>query len=61
MKAAHDKQQWHLEFNVGDWMWLRLIQRIAFSVYDGPLSKLAPKYFAPYQVIERLGTVAYRL
>jgi hypothetical protein len=61
MKTAHDKQHRHLEFNVGDWAWLRLNQRAAISVCNGPLSKLAPKYFRPYQVLERIGPVSYRL
>jgi hypothetical protein len=61
MKAAHDKHHRDLEFVSGDWAWLRLNQRVAVSVRDVPLSKLAPKYFGPYQVTERLGAVAYRL
>jgi hypothetical protein len=61
MKTAHDKQHRHLEFNVGDWAWLRLNQRAAISVFNGPLSKLAPKYFRPYQVLERIGPVSYQL
>jgi hypothetical protein len=61
MKAAHDKCHRDLEFVIGDWAWLCLNQRAAVSVRDGPLSKLAPKYFGPYQVTERLGPVAYRL
>jgi hypothetical protein len=61
MKAAHNKQHQQLEFAVGDWAWFRLNQHAAVSVRDSPLSKLAPKYFGPYQVIERLGPVTYRL
>jgi hypothetical protein len=61
MKAAHDKCHRDLEFVISDWAWLCLNQRAAVSVRDGPLSKLAPKYFGPYQVTERLGPVAYRL
>jgi hypothetical protein len=61
MKLAHDKQHRQLEFEVGEWAWLRLNQHVAVSIRDGPLSKLAPKYFRPYQVIERIGGGAYRL
>jgi hypothetical protein len=61
MKAAHNKQHQQLEFAVSDWAWFRLNQHAAVSVRDSPLSKLAPKYFGPYQVIERLGPVTYRL
>jgi hypothetical protein len=52
MKLAHDKQHRQLEFEVGEWAWLRLNQHTAVSIHDEPLSKLAPKYFGPYKVIE---------
>jgi hypothetical protein len=61
MKLAHDKQHRQLEFEVGEWAWLCLNQRVALSIRDRPLSKLAPKYFGAYQVIERLDVVAYQL
>jgi hypothetical protein len=61
MKLVHDKQHRHLEFEVGEWAWLRLNQRDVVSIHDGHLSKLAPKYFGAYQVIEQLGSVAYWL
>jgi hypothetical protein len=59
MKAAHDKRHRDLEFMVGDWVWLCLNQRAASSVRDAPPSKLASKYFRPYEVIQRIGQVAY--
>jgi hypothetical protein len=61
MKAAHDKQHRYLEFMVDDWVWLRLNQRATSSVCDAPPSKLASKYFRPYEVIQRIGQVAYKL
>jgi hypothetical protein len=61
VKAAHSKHHWQLEFNVGNWAWLHLNQHTAVSVREGPLSKLAPKYFGPYHVIKQLDEVAYRL
>jgi hypothetical protein len=61
MKMTHDKQHRHLEFKVGDWAWLCLNQHATVSVCDGPQSKLAPKYYGPYQVLERIGSVAYQL
>jgi hypothetical protein len=61
VKAAHSKHHWQLEFNVGNWVWLHLNQHTAVSVREGPLSKLAPKYFGPYHVIKQLDEVAYWL
>ena len=46
---------------MGDWVWLRLLHRPTQSLVPGSRSKLGPKYAGPYQVVERIGTVAYRL
>jgi hypothetical protein len=61
MKAAHDKSHRPLEFVPGDLVWLCLNQRAAVSVRNGPLSKLAPKYYGSYHVRERIGGLAYSL
>jgi hypothetical protein len=61
MKRQHDKRHRALELAVGDWSWLRLNHRTAISVREAGPSKLAPKFFRPYQVMERIGPVAYRL
>lgn len=61
MKEAHDKRHRELQFQEGDWVWLRLHQRAASGVRDQARGKLAPRYFGPFQVLERVGSVAYRL
>jgi hypothetical protein len=61
MKMAHDKWHHHVEFAPGDLVWLRLNQRATASVRDYARNKLAPKFFRSYEVIERIGPVAYKL
>jgi len=61
MKAHHDKTHRHVEFEVGEWVWLRLHQRAATSIKGSSSSKLSPRYYGPFRVLERIGTVAYRL
>jgi hypothetical protein len=61
MKRQHDKHHRALELEVGDWAWLRLNHRAAVSVHEAGPSKLAPKFFGPYPVVERIGPVVYRL
>jgi hypothetical protein len=61
IKTAHDKVHHQVEFTVGDWVWLRLNQRMASTVRDATKSMLSPKFFMPYAIIERIGPVAYRL
>jgi transposase InsO family protein len=55
---AHHRQ---LEFQVGDWVWLRMLHRPTQSLHTGGRGKLGPRYAGPFQVLERIGTVAYRL
>ena len=50
-----------ISFAVGDWVWLRLLHRQTQSLAPGSRGKLGPKYAGPYQVLQRIGEVAYRL
>jgi hypothetical protein len=61
MKASHDSKHRPLEFQVGQWVWLRLNSHTAIAIKDGAPSKLQPKYYGPYEVIEKVGTLAYCL
>jgi hypothetical protein len=61
MKRAHDKNHRNVEFAVGDWVWLRLNQWPVASVRLVGLSKLGAKYYRPYQVLVKIGSVSYRL
>jgi hypothetical protein len=61
MKKAHDEKHRQVEFTVGDWVWLRLNNRAAVSVRDNAQSKLSPKFYGPYEVIEKIGAVTYKL
>jgi len=61
MKEYHDKTHRHVKSEVGDWAWLRLHQRVVASVKGGSSAKLSPRYYGPFQVLEHVGQVAYRL
>lgn len=61
MKIHHDKQRRDVEFEIGQWVWLRLQHRAAVSVTDCSSSKLAPRYYGPFKILARVGSVAYRL
>ena len=59
-KSYVDKQRRNLEFQVGDQVFLKL------SLWRGVIrfgmkGKLSPRYIEPYQIIERVVPVAYRL
>ena len=61
MKTTYDKAHREVEFAVGEWAWLRLHNRHAAGITSGGNQKLAPRYYGPFQVLERVGKVAYRL
>jgi len=60
MKASHDSKPRAVEFSVGDWVLLRLHHRTAVDITTST-SKLAPGYYGPFQIVARIGNVAYCL
>jgi len=60
MKVSYDKKHREVEFEVGEWAWLRLHQRQAAGITSGGYLKLAPRYYGPYKILE-VGNLAYRL
>ena len=61
MKQMADKGRSDREFEVGEWAYLKLQPYRQTSVAVRRNIKLAAKYYGPYQVEQKLGTVAYRL
>lgn len=47
MKASYDRGHRDVEFQVGDWVWLRLHQRSAVAIKDKAAAKLAPRFYGP--------------
>ncbi|GJW31833.1 hypothetical protein Tco_0051865 [Tanacetum coccineum] len=66
-KAARDRQKSyadnsrkHLEFQVGDHVMLK-VSPWKGVVQFGKKGKLAPRFVGPFEILERIGSVAYRL
>lgn len=49
------------QFAVGDWVYLKLQPYVQSSVAARASHKLAFKFFGPYQVLAKVGSIAYRL
>ncbi|KAL6211440.1 hypothetical protein ACLB2K_016666 [Fragaria x ananassa] len=67
LKAAQSRQKSYadvrmkdLEFQVGDWVFLKLSPWKGV-VHFGKRGKLSPRYIGSYEIIERVGSLAYRL
>ena len=67
LKATQDrhksyayKHRVHREFNVGDHVYLRVRLRKS-SLKLGSCAKLSPRYCGPFEVLEIIGSFAYRL
>ncbi|GKC86441.1 hypothetical protein Tco_1142158 [Tanacetum coccineum] len=67
LKAARDRQKSYadnrrklLEFEVGDQVLLKVLPWKGVICF-GKKGKLAPRYVGPFEILERIGPVAYRL
>ena len=61
MKSQADKHRIDRQFRVGHWVYLKLQPYRQHSLSDRQFQKLAPRYFGPYQVKDKVGNVAYKL
>jgi hypothetical protein len=61
MKYFADKNRTDQHFTVGDQVLLKLQPYTQSSVANRPFPKLSNKFFGPYTILEKVGTVAYRL
>jgi len=61
MKFQADKGRREVIFDIGDWVYVRLRPYRQLSVRLQRHSKLSRRFFWPFQIIQRIGDVAYKL
>ncbi|KAL4037586.1 hypothetical protein IC575_001183 [Cucumis melo] len=61
MKSYADRKRRDVEFSVGEFVLLRIRPYRQITVRSRRNEKLAPRFFGPYEIIEKIGPVAYRL
>ena len=66
LRAAQDRQKSYadirrrpLEFSVGDQVFLK-VSPLKGSIRFGQKGKLAPRYVGPFEILQKVGPVAYR-
>lgn len=61
MKMYADRKRVEREFQVGDYVYLRLQPYRQSTISLRINLKLAPRFYGPYEVIQKIGRVAYKL
>jgi hypothetical protein len=61
MKCKADRHRREVFFEVGDYVYLRLQPYRKKSIAFRSSLKLSPRFFGPFKILARVGTVAYKL
>lgn len=61
MKLRHDSCHREVEFEVGDWVLLKLQPYRQVSLASSANKKLSARFFGPFKILQRIGNVAYKL
>lgn len=61
MKAQADKNRSERSFEPGDMVYMKLQPYVQSSIADRLNKKLSFRYFGPFQVLQKIGAVAYKL
>ena len=61
MKVQADKRRSERSFAVGDFVYLKLQPYVQSSLAPRAHQKLSFRYFGPYEIIDKIGSVAYKL
>jgi len=61
IEQAADKKRSDRKFEVGEKVYLRLRKHLLKAITKKRVSKVAPRYFGSFTILERVGKVAYRL
>ena len=59
-KSYANKQRRDLEFEVGDHVWLRVMPIKSVRKFS-VTGKLSPRYIGPFEILRRIGILAYNL
>ncbi|XP_066373668.1 uncharacterized protein [Miscanthus floridulus] len=61
MKKLADGKRSERQFEINDWVFLKLQPYVQSSLADRTTQKLAFKFFGPFKILSKVGNVAYRL
>ena len=61
MQANTNKRRRDIEYAVGDWVFLKMQPYRRRSLAKRINEKLSPRFYGPFQVLNKVGAVAYKL